>query len=497
MREDNIQNVQVQVCSFHDFFSKTAQYPIGIDSYQRPYVWGKNKIKELIKDLREYLDNPNDLQYYMGNILLHQNDEKQTMFIIDGQQRLTTLCTLYYTLYGSLIQNGKMAMEYHSPLSAKHIIQARNLFQEIKDEWKSKADFLFNNLHFTFIITLSEDLAFTFFDTQNNRGVKLNPTDLLKAYHLRAIGDINYLHIQTNCATRWEKIQDSKTLFGQKKDFIAELFHQFIWRSRCWNGQKVIYRESEDDILNEFQKRTVPHLVPDIVPLYSNTNNTFASTLQLKSEHEYTLSPITLEISNTSAYLPFTLRQPINKGLGFFLFAEKYADLVKMIFIKKDIADKEITAVRKFYNEVLQNISLYLKELYLLAIVMYYDKFGSKRLLEFTLHLDHVLGAIRLEKHYIFKEAPIKFLKETDNNILDVIGQSFRPDEVIQFLNELKKVSPELEVEKIYEKANRNKDITINGVRDIYRKNLYGYYKKNSFNGKANWITQSFLNQKL
>jgi hypothetical protein len=489
----NIQNVEVQVFSFQEFFAQQAIYPVGIDSYQRPYVWGKSKILELIKDLREYLENPNNLQYYMGNILLHQHNEKQKLFIIDGQQRLTTLCTLYYVLNDSLLPNGRMALEYHSPISAKNIVNAKALFQEIKTEWQDKADFLFKNLQFTFIITLSEDLAFTFFDTQNNRGVKLNPTDLLKAYHLRAIGNAEYVNIQTNCATRWEKIQGSKTLFGQKKDFIAELFHQFIWRSRCWNGQKVIYREQDEDILNEFQKKTIKHTQPDTVPLYPNTNNTLATALQLKSQHQFTLYPAAVEMSSTSAYLPFTLRQPISEGLGFFLFAEKYADLVKIIFFNQDNTNAEIIAVRNFYYEVLQHISLYLKELHLLAIVMYFDKFGSKRLLEFTLWFDHVLGALRLEKHYIFKEAALKFIKETDNNIFDVISQSFRSEDVITFLNELKNVSQNLEIEKIYART----DLPDNGVRGSYKSNLYKYYNKTTLVAKSNWITPTFLNSKL
>ncbi|GAB3515889.1 DUF262 domain-containing protein [Emticicia fontis] len=489
----NIQNVDVQVLSFNEFFTQTATYPVGIDSYQRPYVWGKSKIQELIKDLQEYLEKPNDLSYYMGNILLHQHDEKQKLFIIDGQQRLTTLCTLYYVLHGNLLSNGKMALEYRSPISAKNILTAKTLFQEIKIEWQTKIEFLFNNLKFTFITTLSEDLAFTFFDTQNNRGVKLNPTDLLKAYHLRAIGSAEYINIQTDCATRWEKIQGSKTLFGQKKDFIAELFHQFIWRSRCWNGQKVIYRERDEDILNEFQKKTIEHTKPDIVPLYPNTNNALATALQLKSQHQFTLYPAAVEMSSTSAYLPFTFRQPISKGLGFFLFAEKYADLVKILFFNQDNTNTEIKAVRAFYDQVLKHISLYLKELYLLAIVMYFDKFSTNRLLEFTLWFDHVLGALRLDKYYIFKETTIKFLKETDNNIFDVISQSFRPDEVIAFLSDLKYAGQNLEITKIYARS----ELPDSGVRGVYKNSVLKYYNKTNLSGKANWITKNLLNSKL
>ena len=215
----------------------------------------------------------------------------------------------------------------------------------------------------------------------------------------------------------------------------------------------MIYREQDEDVLNEFQKKTIKHTQPDTVPLYPNTNNTLAVALQLKSKHQFTLYPAVVEMSSTSAYLPFTLRQPISKGLGFFLFAEKYAELVKIIFLNEENSNTEIKAVRNFYSEVLQHVSLYLKELHLLAIVMYFDKFGSNRLLEFTLWFDHILGVLRLEKHYIFKEASLKFLKETDNNIFDVISQSFRPEEVISFLSELKYVSQNLEVEKIYDRT--------------------------------------------
>ena len=482
------QNVSVKVCNFIDLFTKEAIYPINIDTYQRPYVWGEDKVRELIKDLSEYIHDPKGLVYYMGNVLLHQNNAKKKLFIIDGQQRLTTLSILYYILKGKFADGDKMAMEYHSPLSAKNIKKTQSIFEEIKEEWKDKADFLFLNIHITCITTLDEDMAFTFFDTQNNRGVKLFPTDLLKAYHLRAIGNTDNLSIQINCASRWEKIQKYQTMFGQKKDFTAELFHQFLWRSRAWRGQRVIYREGDVDILNEFQKNSLPSTAADTIPLYPNPNNVLGKKLQLKVNKGYTIYPANIDSSNNSAHLPFTLRQPINDGLGFFLFSEKYADLVQLLLFETEIANNEIKSFRNFYKEVWQSMSLYLKELYVLSTVMYYDKFGSEKLLEFSLYLDHVLGAIRLEKAYIFKEAPLKFLKESDNNLLDIISQAFRTEEVIQFLKNLSQDN------LIYtnDKTDRNK-----GVQGVYKNSVLNYYGKSDFSSKQSWITESFIKEKL
>jgi hypothetical protein len=133
-------------------------------------------------------------------------------------------------------------------------------------------------------------------------------------------------------------------------------------------------------------------------------------------------------------------------------------------------------------------MSLYLKELYVLSIVMYYDKFGSEKLLEFSLYLDHVLGSIRLEKAYIFKEAPLKFLKESDNNLLDIISQAFRTEEVIQFLKNLSQEN------LIYtnDKTERNK-----GVQGVYKNSLLNYYDKTDFTSKQSWISESFIKEKL
>ncbi|MGV8983099.1 DUF262 domain-containing protein [Clostridium sp.] len=484
---NNDLEVAVKVCSFNDFFTKEAIYPVAIDTYQRPYVWDTDKVKELISDLTEYLKEPKGLPYYMGNVLLHQHNEKQKLFIIDGQQRLTTLSILFYVLYGKFADGDKMAMEYHSPLSAQNIKNTQLLFEKIKNEWKDEADFLFSNICITCITTLKEDIAFTFFDTQNNRGVKLNSTDLLKAYHLRVIGNAEHTDIQVNCASRWEKIQTYKTLFGQQKDFAAELFHQFLWKARLWHGQRVIYRENDIDVLKEFQENTILSESPNTVDLYPNTHNTLGQKLKIRVNQGYTIQPANIEASYNSAYLPFTLRQPINKGLGFFLFSEKYTDLVCLLFIEKDVKDNEINAFRSFYNQVWTSISHYLKELFVLSVIMYYDKFGSAKLLEFALWLDHALGAIRIEKQYIFKEAPLKFIKESNNNLLDIISQAFRPEEVISFLSEL------INTKEIYqsEKVERGK-----GVQGIYKNNILNYYNKNEFLDKTDWINEAFIKGK-
>ncbi len=494
------EQVQVKVSSFNDFMTNLT-YPIAIDSYQRPYVWTEHQIEELVSDLEKYLDETRGLSYYMGSILLHEGidskDGEKKLFIIDGQQRMTTLSILYYVLNGTLPNISKMKLSYNSPLSVTQIHLAKKIFQKENHISKLSAmkEKLFDSVHFTVIKTYSEDLAFTFFDTQNNRGVKLAATDLLKAYHLRAINN-KYKELQVSCAQKWEKIQKSETAFPNGNDFVAVLFEKFIWRSRSWKGQNSLNREDDDAILDSFQKPTLL-TNNNSVPLYSNTNNQLANTLEVDENTHYTLRTNAVLLTNDSSHLPFTLRQPISKGLGFFLFTDKYASLMQKLTISRLLpSENEIKAFRAFYEDVFVHVSIYLKELFLLAVLVYYDKHGSTRLLEFTLWLDHLLGAIRLEKHYIFWQAPIKFLKENPQNLLDVISTSFIPDEPIEYMKQLSKTISAYEKETF---------VVGKGVQGKYKKHLMIYFNKaihdesetNALSDKRDWLTDEFINGKL
>lgn len=493
------EQVQVEVNSFNDFMNNLA-FPIAIDSYQRPYVWTENQIEALVTDLEKYLDETRGLSYYMGSILLHEgvdSEGKEKLFIIDGQQRVTTLTILYYVLYQKLPNLSKMDLSYNSPLSIKQIHLAKKIFEKEKhiSKLKTLKEKLFENIHFTVIKTYSEDLAFTFFDTQNNRGVKLAATDLLKAYHLRAINN-SFKSLQVSCAQKWEEIQTSKTAFSNRDDFVAELFEKFIWRSRSWKGQNTLDRENDDAILEGFQKPTI-ETENNSVPLYSNVNNQLANLLEVDENNQYRLRTNAVLLTQDSSHLPFTLRQPISKGLGFFLFTQKYASLIQKLLQNNLLSSEyEIKAFRVFYEEVFEHISIYLKELFLLCVVVYYDKHGSSRLLEFTLWMDHLLGAIRLEKHYIFWQAPLIFLKENPQNLLDVVSTSFIPSEPIEYMKQLSKSI------SAYEKETFS---VAKGVQGRYKKYLLLYYKKptddksesNALADKLDWITDEFINGKL
>ena len=82
-----------------------------LDYYQREYVWTDKQVSELITDLTTQFSKNFDethartevnkySHYFLGSIVIREEGTKR--FIIDGQQRLTTLSLFLIFLYHSL-----------------------------------------------------------------------------------------------------------------------------------------------------------------------------------------------------------------------------------------------------------------------------------------------------------------------------------------------------------------------------------------------------------
>lgn len=209
-----------------------------IDYYQREYKWQKKHVDELIRDLtNEFLDSydpthdrdavANYNHYFLGSIIVSDKDGQK--FIIDGQQRLTTLTLLLMFLHHNLedaehkgqvadlifsqrygtrsfnldIQERKECMdalynqqEFLGEHSSESVVNLSNRYGDIKDEFPAEltgqalpyfTDWLMENVHLVEITAYSDRDAYTVFETMNDRGLSLSPTDMLKGYLLANI----------------------------------------------------------------------------------------------------------------------------------------------------------------------------------------------------------------------------------------------------------------------------------------------------------------------
>lgn len=213
-----------------------------IDYYQREYKWETKQLSELITDLTAkflQLYSPDHKRiavggypgYYLGSIIVSQKGSHP--FVVDGQQRLTTLTLfltylrrlqtelgtpevkvdelIYSEAYGEKSFNLDVADrndcmhglfehgEYDASAEAVesvHTLVAR--YGEIDglfpDDLKGNAlpyfiDWLKDRVQIVQITAYNDDDAYAIFETMNDRGLKLTPADMLKGYLLANIDD--------------------------------------------------------------------------------------------------------------------------------------------------------------------------------------------------------------------------------------------------------------------------------------------------------------------
>jgi uncharacterized protein with ParB-like and HNH nuclease domain len=212
-----------------------------IDYYQREYKWESKQLHELVNDLTgrfsEAWDPAHERDqvekypyYFLGSIIISEKDS--VPFIVDGQQRLTSLTLLLTFLrrlqenrpdqvpiddllmvekYGkksfnldvpdrtecmtALFENGQFtpldgASESVQTLAARYD-ELEDVFPEdLRDEaLPFFIDWLIYRVQIVQITAYTDDDAYTIFETMNDRGLKLTPADMLKGYLLSNIAE--------------------------------------------------------------------------------------------------------------------------------------------------------------------------------------------------------------------------------------------------------------------------------------------------------------------
>lgn len=207
-----------------------------VDYFQREYSWGEKHIEELVTDLtsaflneytigdsRDQGENYNN--YYLGPFVVSSKDGKRS--IIDGQQRLTSLTLFLIYLYNlqkeleyeekiesmifselrgsksfnivvedripcmeALFNFGSYSLVDGDDESTHNMVERyQNITDAFPEELKGQAfpffiDWLKYNVIMVEIIAYSDENAYTIFETMNDRGLNLTPSEMLKGFLL-------------------------------------------------------------------------------------------------------------------------------------------------------------------------------------------------------------------------------------------------------------------------------------------------------------------------
>lgn len=289
----------------------------GIDYYQREYRWKRKQLQELVDDLYGQFSQtwskgvPLEKQskYFLGSIVISKSGDVRN--IVDGQQRITTLTLLLIYLNHLQQDHSKKVSkieqlvfdedpdgpkfkldiperndcmsallkgENYNPEgksdSVRNIIDRYEDMDDIfprslpSDELNMFIWWIIRNVKLIEITAGDDGDAYTIFETMNDRGLSLTPTDMLKGYLLANIEDAqkrleadklikSYLskfaefgeNTDADFFKAWLRSQYAKRIRERKKEARSEDFELIGTEYHRWirhNADEVGLRTSDD-----------------------------------------------------------------------------------------------------------------------------------------------------------------------------------------------------------------------------------------------------------
>ena len=237
-----------------------------IDFYQREFAWQERQVRELVDDLTgKFLDSydPDHSRhevesyghYFLGSIVISHKRKKR--FIVDGQQRLTTLTLLliflhhlqedrdeqvdvsnliYSERYGvksfnldvpdrtevmqCLLDGGQMDTAGMGESIQNIAARYANIADHFPEEVGETAlpfftDWLLENVHLVEIEAYSDEDAYTIFETMNDRGLSLSLPEMLKGY---VLANVRREEDQRAVNSKWKSHMQALKEVGEEED---------------------------------------------------------------------------------------------------------------------------------------------------------------------------------------------------------------------------------------------------------------------------------------
>ncbi len=357
-----------------------------IPNYQRPYRWTESNVEQLLSDIKENMNN-GKIEYVVGSVILHVecceiNNKKTCVYnIVDGQQRITTLLLLLKCGdFNSLELNYDHCDSFYHIKKNKEFID-RWLDNNISDRGKYLT-YVLENCQFVEVVVKDQHEAFQMFESQNGRGKELEPYNLLKAYHIRAMEE-NSEEERKNCDKRWESAVSDENERWKPKDLLLQLFGEQLYKSRLWTrGDDAIDFTKKN--IGEFKGVTFSR-GKGLEFAYQNIlvqQEIASSFMRCMNSNIFPVISRFLagDPENMSPYV--NINQFIVNGKSFFDYVETYVEMYKRLFLS---TTSQIAEFKEFYrkycldyNGAERSGDGYVREVYKSAIMMMFDKFGEK-----------------------------------------------------------------------------------------------------------------------
>lgn len=377
-----------------DVFSKWFRIP----EYQRPYVWDKDQVIELLDDVMQARNSNSESQYFLGSMVLrkHLKEDGSTKYeeydLLDGQQRLTTLFLITAVVRDLTPNTNTSRLKtcnetiYQMANPDDNIPERLRIVFDIRDRVKSFIDdfvkelggtnkenelkiiasnseedisvrsmsrailnirdyfacggideffpYLRSNVLMIYVSADELEDAFRLFTVMNSRGVKLRNSDILKADNL---GKINDGAKRLEFAKKWEETES----------YFSEDFDAFLSHLRTI----LVKQKAAVSLLKEFEDN-----------IYNPTS--YDRTAKVK------------------ANLPALLK----KGEDTFRFVDRYKKHYEQLF---DNENHSLTNSFELYNYLHLMKKGFEADYWVAPLLRFYDKFKMDNLMAFVKTLDN------------------------------------------------------------------------------------------------------------
>lgn len=282
--------IEANKCILKKLFSE--EFWFVVPQYQRPYVWQEDNIQELIDDIYYAFENKPNSEYFLGALVLKRTKEEEfrEYEILDGQQRLTTLCMMIavlrdlmkkhkykWTLSEMIYQEdnellkvpARSRLKYNTRdkvkdfirnfiipmgstkkkeisefqenpnISVSNMAKAINTMHDIfskKDDLEAFAVFLLNNVLFIYVSTDNTEDAFRLFTILNDRGMPLSNADILKSIN---IGEVP---------------EDELDEYSKNWEYLEEKYNKGFDRFLSFTRTILLKNKPTSNLLDEYEK---------------------------------------------------------------------------------------------------------------------------------------------------------------------------------------------------------------------------------------------------
>jgi uncharacterized protein with ParB-like and HNH nuclease domain len=398
-----------------------------IPAYQRPYVWGKDQVTDLLDDVVAAMRSSDTDEYFIGSLVIRPVetlDDTQKAYteneLLDGQQRLTTLLLIFAALRDltedddyrttcadAIFMKGSKAKNIPERMRINFQIRdaAQEFLENLKEHGKTEALAAEDDEEIADISV--RNMANTLFEIREFVEEQDVDVDALIGYLWQKVSLIYVSTEQLSDAIRLFNVLNNRGIPLRNSDILKSINLDVVSSEKEKAKYALMWEETENALGDEFD-RFLGHIRTMLVKEKARTG--------LLQEFEEKI------------YKPRTKKSSVllEKGKATFDMVGRHRKHFETLFSNENF--------KPDFQHQLDNLIFIMSEGFpstdwIPPMLMYFDKFGFERLLEFLECLDN-----RFSSDWIQGYTPTERIEEM-NDLLKKIEAADTPDEVFEYEN--------------------------------------------------------------